>query len=383
MVFSKIIDNIKNVLDDSKNKGKEYYNKRSNDILLNQGKLHKFKKKNKINKFNKKKHLIENNSNFNKGDTKLNDGIKRVKLYLEDMEEDYNNKLSAWSMKSKTYMENYNLLIDEINLCKKNCGTQFPQTISVDGKLQEDRLRKKKIESCMNGCQLREPKIQDLQDNPGTNCANVKCIERNVMPNLAENDQPTEEEIRDCAACGGGFGGHPIIRAQGNSNSLNITKCIDSDKAYGESGTQLRDACRKGAFDYFNNKQISFSGDTYTLPGNKIINFNSDYNSLLTESEHLNSSAKKLENETNKLRSRRKKIMTSLSKLEGMTPMSDLIDQYDEIYEKKSLERGETDTQKAQLEDIELKLRSQQLQLYLWSSLAILTMLLVIQKIRQ
>ena len=50
MVFSKIIDNIKNVLDDSKNKGKEYYNKRSNDILLNQGKLHKFKKKNKINK---------------------------------------------------------------------------------------------------------------------------------------------------------------------------------------------------------------------------------------------------------------------------------------------------------------------------------------------
>ena len=40
-------------------------------------------------------------------------------------------------------------------------------------------------------------------------------------------------------------------------------------------------------------------------------------------------------------------------------------------------------TTEAQLEDIELKIKSERLQLYIWSGLAILTMLLVIQKIKQ
>ena len=66
--------------------------------------------------------------------------------------------------------------------------------------------------------------------------------------------------------------------------------------------------------------------------------------------------------------------------------MEDLLAEYDNIQSEINKLRGRKNnnkTSEAQLEDVELKIKSERMQLYIWSGLAILTMLLVIQKIKQ
>ena len=77
--------------------------------------------------------------------------------------------------------------------------------------------------------------------------------------------------------------------------------------------------------------------------------------------------------------------------MEGMegTPqknMEDLLLEYSNIQveiNKLSGRGNNNKTSEAQLEDVELRIKSERMQLYIWSGLAILTMLLVIQKIKQ
>jgi len=373
MVFSKITENIKIMLSDTNKNYEENYNKKSIDILLNQGKLHKSKKIIKINNFNKKKYIIENNSNFEKGDRKLYKSVEKSKEFLEKIKNKYDKNTSKWATDSKIFMDNYNLLVNEVNICKKKCLKQ------ISG---NETNRHKKIEACSYGCRLREPELQHMQNNPGSNCNNVKCLNRNVMPGYEST--VTEEQRKNCSTCGGGVGGSPIIRSLGTNLNKNITSCNNIDEAYGESGTKFKEACMKG-YNYFQNKVES--GGNYNL-NKKLYNFTVEYNTLINSTQELNSNAGSLEKATNDLRQKRKKIMTNLSKIEGMSNIegfinSELLEKYNQVYAKKNLEKTTSPTQKAQLEDIELKLKSQQLQLYIWSSLAILTMLLVIQKIRQ
>lgn len=369
MVFSKIMDNIKNIINESKIPEKRNYNKKPIDNLLKQGKQHQKLKNKKIKNFNKKKHIIENNKNFDKGDKLFDEGLDKSRQYLTDLRTDFQNDLSSWGNNQKTFIDNYNLLLTKINECKRNC---------VDKVDKNKENRTMRIDSCINGCRLREPELLAGSDNKNVNCSGVRCINRNIMPG-AENIV-TNEQKDGCFKCGGGFGGTPIIRSKGKSGMImNVTSCNNMDEAYGKTGKDLKQACMIG-YNYFQDS-IDSNGN-YTINKN-IYNFTDEYAKLLKSNENLNSRAKDLEKQTNSIRKKRKNIMSVLSKLEGMKSMSDLIEDYNDVYARTSLERKSTDTQKGQLEDIELKLSSQQIQLYLWSGLAILTMLLVIQKIRQ
>ena len=74
--------------------------------------------------------------------------------------------------------------------------------------------------------------------------------------------------------------------------------------------------------------------------------------------------------------------------MEGMETknMEDLLAEYSSIQAEinQLTGRGNNNkTSEAQLEDVELKIKSERMQLYIWSGLAILTMLLVIQKVKQ
>ena len=74
--------------------------------------------------------------------------------------------------------------------------------------------------------------------------------------------------------------------------------------------------------------------------------------------------------------------------MEGMETknMEELLAEYSTIQaeiNELSGRRNNNKTSEAQLEDIELKIKSERMQLYIWSGLAILTMLLVIQKVKQ
>lgn len=367
MVFSKIMDNLKNIINEKKMEEKKIYNNKPINNLLKQGMKHKELRNRKIKKFNKK-NIIENNTNFDKGDKILSDTMNKSRSYLTKLETDYQSRMSEWGSNQKIFLDNYNLLLTKINECKRNC---------VD-KIDNKTNRTRNIDSCINGCKLREPELLASSDIEGVNCSGVKCIKRNIIPGAEQI--VTDEQKEGCFKCGGGYGGPPIIRSKGKSGMImNVTSCDNMDEAYGESGNDLKKSCMVG-YNYFQDSLDS--NGNYNI-NNKIYNFTNEYSKLLKSTEDLNTSAVDLEKQTNNVRKKRKKIMSVLSKLEGMKSMTDLVEDYNDVYVRKSLERQNTDTQQGQLEDIELKLSSQKIQLYLWSGLAILTMLLVIQKIKQ
>ena len=128
MVFSKIINNMKNILDDSE-KGKN--NKKIIDNLINQGKLHKRNKQIKIKNFNEKKHIIENNSNiFSKGDKKINNMHENTSQVLQSLQQEYNTDLAAWGTGHKSFMDNYTRFMGLIDDCHVYCHAMHFSEIS-------------------------------------------------------------------------------------------------------------------------------------------------------------------------------------------------------------------------------------------------------------
>ena len=125
--------------------------------------------------------------------------------------------------------------------------------------------------------------------------------------------------------------------------------------------------------------------------------FKTKYADLSTLNNKLDTTAKSFESESNRIEKIKKDIRKQLHKIngyEGMKTMEgmetknmeELLAEYSTIQaEIKQLSgrRNNNKTSEAQLEDVELKIKSERMQLYIWSGLAILTMLLVIQKVKQ
>ena len=400
MVFSKIISDLKNAIDDTDNKKfSNSYNKNTLNALTNQGRLYKLKKEQKINKFNKKKHLIENISNFRKGDEKIQTNLDKSKSTLENIEANYKKNLSDWGAIIKTFMDNYSLFLEKKRKCLEECQISFAET---------EQNRQLKINVCEIGCKLREPELQSLQDNekqlddktPLICNVQDKCLNRNAKNDAAYNLLTDEEKI-GCSLCGGGVGGKPIIkRSEYKKQKLkkNILSCDDVDIAFGMDSTQsLKEACNKGT-NYFNNV---ISGNGYTIDGMKYktneqsYNFTNEYNNLMNLNNDLTVSAETLESGKIEMKKKSENILKQLLKYrkprnlnkENFDTMEDLYDKYEQIYANldkfDSNEEQSDKTTKAQIEDAELKLKSEKLQLVVWSGLAILTLLLVLKKINQ
>tara|TARA_Y100000389_G_scaffold53143_1_gene49001 strand:+ start:1724 stop:2893 length:1170 start_codon:yes stop_codon:yes gene_type:complete len=389
MVFSKIMNNMKNILDDSKKQNNNSQNKKFIDNLINQGKLHKRNKQIKIKNFNEKKHIIENNTNvFSKGDKKINNLNENTSQVLQNLQQEYNTDLAAWGTGHKSFMDNYTRFMGLMKDCQKHCQDKYPA-----GESNRDN----KINACKNGCSLEQPELMPAKDDDtyvdsngslqtlDCNISSTKCLD-GYITGLGSN-VATNEQINGCTSCGGGSGGPAIIRQSGSNRSRNIKSCVDIDKAYNNTGpntTSLKSMCAEGRRKM---KEL----DTTKF------DFKTKYADLSTLNNKLDTTAKSFESESNRIEKIKKKIRTQLHKLngyEGMKTMEgmetknmvELLAEYSTIQaEIKQLSgrRNNNKTSEAQLEDVELKIKSERMQLYIWSGLAILTMLLVIQKVKQ
>ena len=381
MVFSKIMNDMNNIFNNSKKE--DSHNKKIIDKLINQGKLHNRNKQNKINRVNKQ--IVENNTNiFSKGDKKIQDIKNNTSSVLNSIKTQYESDLTDWATAHKTFMDNYTTFMGNIKSCEVDCQNTYKG---------EKINRDNKINACKNGCKLRQPILMDATndatylDSNGSpqalDCTNLigKCS--NGYVDGLGSAQATPEQIKGCTECGGGSGGAPIIRQQGANPSIskNIKSCNDVDDAYNNKGantTSLVTMCQNG----YNNAKLTSSG----------YDFKSKYSELVAYNKKLDTSAKALESESKEWQTL-KKIKSELNKIngvsigeEGFKTMDDLITEYDNIQSEINKLRGRKNnnkTSEAQLEDVELKIKSERMQLYIWSGLAILTMLLVIQKIKQ
>jgi hypothetical protein len=393
MVFRKIMNDMKNIFEDSKKN--DSHNKKIINNLINQGKLHNKNKQIKINKFNQNKHIIENNTNiFSRGDRKIQKMQDDSSSVLNGLKDDYERNLTAWSVAHKTFMEDYTTFMDKIKSCRTTCQSTYK------GKAME-------MNACKDGCSLRQPELMDAIDDAtyidGTEVKPLDCTNLENQCSGGKVDlkgaalSPTTEQQNGCTVCGGGSGGKPIIKhgqaMGGLVRTKNIKSCDDVDAAYNTGSGAGKTACFVG----FNNPAIQ-SG------GNK---FKSEYAKLIAYNASLDSSAQALEKESNKIARAKNKIKTQLHRLNGMTigdddvvepvvdsfvvresmqTMEDLLLKYDKIQAdiiKIRGKRNNNKTSEAQLEDVEFKIKSERMQLYIWSGLAILTMLLVIQKVKQ
>ena len=387
MVFSKIMNDMKKIFEDSKKN--DSHNKKIIDNLINQGKLHNKNKQIKINKFNQNKHIMENNTNiFSRGDKKIQKIQDDTSTVLDSLKTKYNQDLSEWATAHKTFMTNYTTFMGNIKDCQETCQTTYAYRGSDATKAA---LAEKKINACKDGCSLRQPELMDAIDDAtyidgsdGTvkplDCSNLgnKCSNGQILDTGSE--MPTTEQQKGCTACGGGSGGQPIIRQKegGPSLSKNIKSCNDVDAAYNTGTTKIISACTLGF-----NKVKDING----------YNFKNEYANLIAYNKKLDTSAKALESESKRMARAEKKIKSELNKIngvsigeEGFLTMDNLITEYDYIQWKINKLRGRKNnnkTSEAQLEDVELKIKSERMQLYIWSGLAILTMLLVIQKVKQ
>ena len=389
MVFSKIMNNMKNILDDSKKQNNNSQNKKIIDNLINQGKLHKRNKQIKIKNFNQKKHIIENNTNvFSKGDKKINDLHDNTSQVLQNLQQEYNTDLAAWGTGHKSFMDNYTRFMGLMKDCQKHCQDKYPA-----GEANRDN----KINACKNGCSLEQPELMPAKDDDtyvdsngslqtlDCNISSTKCLD-GYITGLGSN-VATNEQINGCTACGGGSGGPAIIRQSGSNRSRNIKSCDDIDKAYNNTGpntTSLKSMCAEGR-----NKMKELDTTKF--------DFKTKYADLSTLNNKLDTTAKSFELESNRIEKIKKDIRKQLHKIngyEGMKTMEgmetknmeDLLAEYSSIQAEinQLTGRGNNNkTSEAQLEDVELKIKSERMQLYIWSGLAILTMLLVIQKVKQ
>ena len=119
--------------------------------------------------------------------------------------------------------------------------------------------------------------------------------------------------------------------------------------------------------------------------------FKTKYADLSTLNNKLDTTAKSFESESNRIEKIKKKIRTQLHKIngyEGMKTMEgmetknmeDLLAEYSSIQAEINQltgRRNNNKTSEAQLEDVELKIKSERMQLYIWSGLAILSFLLL------
>ena len=317
--------------------------------------------KNFINEKRKKiKNIKEGNKNmkpgFSSGDSFLRQAFEEQKQKVEIEQGVYNSLLSEWSALQTDFGDKFLLVKNNIDKCLKKCKEE-----NENGSNEEL--------ACKVGCRLTKPELMDWKNKNNANCSSIidKCSGRNVN----EGYSVTEEEKDNCYDCGGGLGGATLFKAEGTSLTKNVDKCKDLDSAF------LSTSKPSGYYEGLCNS--AFDG----VP--KIgYDFKGKYSELERKTNEITRQAIKLENEKNKLKIKKQEMLNRVGKIN----IADLIDDYNSIYNRKILERGKSlsgtnDTAIAQLEDIELKEKSESMQLYLWSGLAILSFLLLLQKIKK
>ena len=119
MVFSELLDNVFNLLNNKEEKHHKQEKKALNQ--LDQGMALLNSRKQIMDKVQHKLSLVESFDS-----SKLDATNRKEVEILKSMEGEFNEKLSAYSTSYKTFMENYYNAVNQVKNCKSKCLTNYP-----------------------------------------------------------------------------------------------------------------------------------------------------------------------------------------------------------------------------------------------------------------
>lgn len=365
MVFSEILENISDMF---KQKNTEHEKKVTIPLnQLSQGLAYLNNKKNTFDQLSKTSLLLEQFDT-----SKLDNTSKKELEILENLKQQYNQKLSAYGQSYKTFMEQYYKSTQDVLSCKADCESRHRPGTSAWSFSRT---------ACKAGCDLKGPYISECKDNykgdraSGQKCNTItqgKCSKRNVVLgmdatvtniNYADNNDVT---IKDgCCECGGGIGGPPTAEI----NAKKVLDCKGVEKALGYSPGQGQWAVNRCYQARIASPQTN-------------ANMWVQYKKLAKDNEDLITLANDIFKKLKELDSANSGIYQSIKDEE--THLKDQLALYENVYASiQNYDKSKQTTVEGQVEDGILKEQSQSLQMYLWLSLAILTFTLVIHRMRK
>lgn len=365
MVFTQLLENIQKYF--TVEKDENIKKNRAPLNQLSQGLTYLQNKQNKFNTLSKKSILMEQ---FNT--SKLNDVTQKELDILEKLKGDYNQKLSEYSQSYKTFMESYYKATEDVVTCKADCEDRHrPGT----DKWSFSRT------ACKAGCDLKGPYISECKDNyrgsrvNGQKCGTItkgKCQSGNVL--LGQNSTVTNINYADsndvtikdgCCECGGGIGGPPTSEI----NAKKVKDCNNIETALGyERGkaSWAINRCHQARVNSFNTNK----------------NLWKDYKNLTDKNENLIKLAQNIFDKISKLKSTDENINQKIKDEE--THLKNQLALYENVYaEIKGYDKSKQVTIEGQVEDSLLKEQSQLLHLLIWLGLAILTLTILIQRMKK
>uniref|UniRef100_A0A6C0J9G9 Uncharacterized protein n=1 Tax=viral metagenome TaxID=1070528 RepID=A0A6C0J9G9_9ZZZZ len=374
MVFSNLLNSLTGLLTPKNNKKQQMNNQSINGELMNelsQGMMLLNNRKNKLNKLQKRIGLIENLTGLTEGKQRLQTTSQKELELLQKMEQNYNRQLSEYANSYKSFMDEYQKGVNDVQKCKASCLTNIP-TGGSDWSY--------KRQACQAGCDLKGPYVSKCEDTykksrTGDTCTEAtkgRCL--NGQVNLGQDANVISNELADttgtslkvgCCDCGGGGGGPPSTMMRGKK----ILKCNEIPSAFGYTGSNG---------SYMTSACITASVDSER--GNA--NLHTNYSQLSAQNEELIKTAQKIFNKIQELSKTDLNIQTKLD--DEDFDLKSKLAEYGTVYADIISRKGKKDqTMDGQLEDVRYKEDSQQIQLWIWTGLAILTILFAIQRMRK
>uniref|UniRef100_A0A6C0KE31 Uncharacterized protein n=1 Tax=viral metagenome TaxID=1070528 RepID=A0A6C0KE31_9ZZZZ len=374
MVFSDLIQTITSALDNSSTKNiKKHNSKPINE--LQQGMLLLQKRRNDIHKLSKRP-LMESMSSSMKTWTDAENKLKNVSKTeldeLQKMEVDFNKDLTAYSQEYKNFMENYYKAVQQVEKCKADCLTKYPPGSPAESFNKQ---------ACAAGCDLKGPYVSKCEDTftksriDGADCATAtagKCIDGVVqltadtyVDDIGRADSNNVTIRKGCCVCGGGGGGPPSTKIRGKT----IKSCDKMPAAFGYTGGD-------GAYI----KNTCLTAPIASPQSNA--NLYKQYEKLTSNNKDLITKAEKIFEKINKFNSLNGQLDTTMKSQRD--ELQDNLDEYSTVYLKlQNAKKYGNVTMDAQVEDIDLKENNQLFQLGIWGSLAILLVLVTLDKLQK
>ena len=375
MVFSKLLDTITSAFDSPTRKNIRQRNVRPINELQQGMKLLQ-KRKQILNSLSNSS-LLESMSSsmktFQSGKDKLNNVSKAELDLLKNMETDFNKSLSAYSQKYKSFMENYYSAVQQVEKCKADCLTKYPPGSPAES---FNKL------ACKGGCDLKGPYVSKCEDTftksriaslgDCSSATKGKCMDGNVVlgqdsfvDDINNADSNNVTLRKGCCDCGGGGGGPPTTTIRGKT----VKNCNEMPAAFGYTGSNG---------NYIKNTCLTAPIASPERNGNLY----KEYEALTNENKGLIAQAEKIFQKIQKLNSLNGNLDMKMKSTRA--ELQDNLDEYSTIYSKmlSNKKYGNT-TLNGQIEDIDLKEKNQMLQLGIWGSLAVLLVLVTLDRLRK
>ena len=376
MVFSKLLDTITSAFDSPTRKNIRQRNNRPiNELQQGMNLLQKRKQiLNSLSNSSLLESMSSSQKKYQAGKDKLNEVSKAELDLLKKMEADFNKSLSSYSQKYKNFMENYYSAVEQVDKCKAECLNKYKSGSSGPWSFNQ--------QACKGGCDLKGPYVSKCENTFTKSriaslgdCASAtkgKCMDGNVVlgqdsfvDDINNADSNNVTIRKGCCDCGGGGGGPPSTKIRGKL----VKSCNEMPAAFGYSGS---------SGNYIKNTCLTAPVAT----PQKNADLHKQYQALTEENKSLITQAEEIFEKINKFNSLNRNLDVEMKSTRA--ELQDNLDEYTTIYSKlQASKKNGVVTLDGQVEDIDLKEKNQMLQLGIWGSLAVLLVLVTLDKLQK